>query len=143
MALASNQKEQMAKRLKQELELSATEYTIAAKQDADSDPVIEVKLSTTVVALIAIKRKTFTGFNIVNEISSSAGNGFPEHDMWLVVKDDLTLVGMAKITKAAAAIGCSTMKIAVEASADLTDIGDESKVVAQLPNTARYGFSGN
>ncbi len=143
MALASNQKDQMAKRLKQELEKSAPELAAALKQDASGDPVVELKSGATVVALLAIKRRTFSGFNIVNEISAEAGNGYPEHEMWMVVKDDTTLPTMLKLSKAAAAIACSGIKLAVEASADMADIGDESKVDLEIANDARLGFAGN
>jgi hypothetical protein len=143
MALVSNQTQQMAKRLKSDLAALAPEFALSSTTDASGDPVVQVKNGATTIALMAIKRRTFAGFNIVNEISASAGNGFPEHEMWLVVKDDTTLAAMAKLTKAATTIACSGIKLLVEASADLTDIGDESKVVSEIPNDARLGFSGN
>jgi len=143
MALASNQSEQMAKRLKQELEKSAPELAAALKQDAAGAPVVELKDGATVVALMAIKRRTFSGFNIVNEISADAGNGYPEHELWLVVKDDTTLPRMAKLTKAATAIAASGLKLCVEAAVDMADIGDETKVDLEMANDARLGFAGN
>lgn len=138
MALASNQKEQMAKRLKQDLELLAPEFTASM---ADSSTV-ELKSGSTVIALLSIRQRSFSGFNVVAELSSSAAEGLPEHEMWLVVKDDQSLTTMAKLTKAAAAMACSSLKIAVEAAVDAADVGDETKVDLEMPNDARVGFSG-
>lgn len=142
MALQSNHKDLLAKRLKQELSLLAPELSAKTLADADSDPVIELKDGANVVALAAIKRRTFTGFNIVNEISASAGNGYPEHELWLAVKNDISFERLAKLTKATSSMGCSTWKfiktVAAPALADIT----EANVSLEMPNDARVGHSG-
>lgn len=143
MAMASNQSEQMAKRLKADLEKLAPEFAARMTATAANEPVVELKDGATVIALIAFKRRSFSGFNIVAELSSSAGEGYPEHECWLVVKDDQSLTTMAKLTKAATSASASSLKICVEASADIADIGDESKVDAEIGNDARLGATGN
>jgi hypothetical protein len=141
MALASNTKEQIAKRLKQDIEKLAPELTCAAKAAADGQPMIEIKDGATVVALAAIKRKSFNGFNIVAEISSSAGEGLPEHDAFLIVKDDQSLVRMAKLAKAAAGVGCASLKVAASAAPAEADMTDAN--TTEIPNDARLGAVGN
>lgn len=143
MSLASNQKEQMAKRLKADLALLAPELAAASLQDSDSNPVIQLKDGSDVVALAAIKRRSFNGFNVVAELSASAGEGYPEHELWLAVIDTTTLARQTKLTKLCAEMGCSSMKLVVtEAAPALADLVD-ANVSLELPNSARLGSVGN
>lgn len=142
MALATNQKEQMAKRLQADAQILAPEFAVSSTTDANGNPVVLFKSGATVIAEMAIVPRSFNGFQIVAELSSSAAQGLPENEMWLVVKNDQSLATMAKLTKLALSASCSGMKVEVEASVDLSDIGDETKVVLEMPNDARNGFSG-
>lgn len=141
MPLSSNTKEQIAKRLKQDLEKLCPEFACAAKAAADGQPMIEIKDGATVVALAAIKQKKFNGFNIVAEISSSAGEGMPEHDAWLVIKDDRSLTEAAKLAKAVGGAGCASMKVVESSDPAEADMDDAN--AAEIPNDARLGATGN
>jgi len=138
MALKSNQSEQMAKRLKQDLEKLAPELKVAA----DAAASLEIKDGQDVVARIALKRREFEGFNIIHELSSSAGQGFPEHECWLAMKEDTSLERCAKLVKAAAAVGASELKIVKTAEAPEAADLIEANVAVALPNDARLGSVG-
>lgn len=140
MALASNTKDQIAKRLKQDLEKLCPELACAAKAAADGQPMIEVKDGSDVVALVAIKQKSFSGFNIVAEISSSAGEGMPEHDAWLVIKDDQSLTLAARLTKAVAGAGCASLKVVESSDPAEADLVEAD--ATEIPNDARLGATG-
>lgn len=143
MALASNQKDQLAKRVKQEIEKLAPELTVSSVQNgADGQPELTVKSAGTVIALLAVRRRTYKGFNIVAEISESAAEGLPEHELWLAVDDSNTLVQNAKLLKAAFALGCSGLKLIVTVAAPVEADLVEANVSAELPNDARNGFVG-
>lgn len=142
MALASNTKEQLAKRLKQDISLLAPELSVSALEvAADGQPKLEVTAGGTMVAVCAIKRRTYTGFNVVAELSESAAEGLPEHECWVSLSSSATLAQTAKLVKAAAGLGCSALKLissAAPAEADLVD----ANVSVELPNDARVGFAG-
>lgn len=143
MALASNQKEQLAKRVKQEIEKLAPELTVSSVQaGSDGQPELTVKSNGTVIALLAVRRRTYKGFNIVAEISESAAEGLPEHELWLAVDDSNTLVQNAKLLKASFALGCSGLKLIVTTAAPVEADLVEANVSAELPNDARNGFVG-
>jgi hypothetical protein len=136
MALKSNHTDQMAKRLEQDLKLLAPELSIKLKADG----LIEIKKAAAVLALAKLKRMSFDGFNIVAELSGSAGEGFPEHQAWLVIKNDATLGEIAKLVKAVAAAGAAELKVvesAAPAEADMVEANATS-----IPNDARLGAVG-
>lgn len=137
MALKSNQTEQMAKRLKQDLEKLAPELKVAAQAAS-----LEIKDGEDVVARIALKRREFEGFNIIHELSSSAGQGYPEHELWLALKDDSSLERCAKLVKAACAAGASELKLVKTADAPAEADMVEANVAITLPNDARLGAIG-
>lgn len=142
MALASNTKEQLAKRLKQDLEKLAPELSVSALQmAADGQPKLEVKSGATTVAVCAIKRRTYKGFNVVAELSESAAEGLPEHECWVALKSDATLAQTAKLVKAASALGCSVTKLVSSSAPAEADLVDAS-VTVELPNDARNGQVG-
>lgn len=143
MALASNQKEQLAKRLKQDIEKLAPELSVSALQaGADGQPKLEVKKSDgSTLAVVAIRRRTYKGFNVVAELSESAAEGLPEHECWLCIKSTASMVETAKLVKAAAALGCSSLKLISDASPAEADLTEEN-VAAEMPNDARVGHVG-
>lgn len=142
MALASNTKEQLAKRLKQDIEKLAPELSVSALQmAADGQPKLEVKDGATTLAVCAIKRRTYKGFNVVAELSESAAEGLPEHECWVALKSDASLAHTAKLVKAASALGCSVTKLVSSAAPAEADLVDAS-VTVELPNDARNGQVG-
>lgn len=142
MALASNTKEQLAKRLKQDIEKLAPELSVSALQvAADGQPKLEVKSGSTTIAVVAIKRRTYKGFNVVAELSESAAEGLPEHECWVALKSDATLAQTAKLVKASAALGCSALKLVTSAAPAEADLV-EANVAVEMPNDARVGHVG-
>ena len=142
MALASNTKEQLAKRLKQDIEKLAPELSVSTLQAAaDGQPKLEVKSGSTTVAVCAVKRRTYKGFNVVAELSESAAEGLPEHECWVVIKSDATLSQTAKLVKAASTLGCSVTKLVSSEEPSESDLVDSS-VTVELPNDARVGQVG-
>lgn len=143
MALASNTKEQLAKRLKQDLEKAAPELQVSALQAAaDGQPKLEIKdASDALIAIAQIKRKTFNGFNIVAELSSSAAEGLPEHECWLVLKDDQDQAMTAKLAILGHRLGCASFKLVASAAPAEGD-AVEANVTLELGNDPRHGASG-
>lgn len=135
--LKSNETEQMIKRLKADLKIIAAD--LSSESDSES---ITLKSSGTAVAVIVLKRRSFEGFNILNELSSEVGQGFPEHEAYVVLKADAALAVIAKVVKATAAIGCSSMKIAQTSAAPAKADAVDANVVAELAADARLGAVG-
>ena len=142
MALASNMKRQLARRLADDMVQLNPTYTVAQSDTAAGDPALLVSEAGVAIAAMQIKRRSFTGFNIVAELSSSAGEGFPEHECWLVMKSDAAPHKAASLMKAADLAGCSVVKIGeVVAAPALTDLID-ANVVLEIANSARNGQTG-
>jgi hypothetical protein len=142
MALANNHREQMAKKLKADLQLLAADLACKLSDDA-GDPLIELKSGSTVVALLKIQRRKFDGFQMLAELSSDSAQGLPEHECWVAIRDTMAHDRFAKISKAAFGIGASSLKLVVKngadpASSDLV----EANVTAEIPNSARLGAVG-
>jgi len=139
MALKSNQTEQMAKRLKSEIEKLAPEFKVE-----NSGTLLTVKEDGAAVSFIKLQRRSFDGFNIAYELSESAGQGFPEHECFVAFKDDFAHEKFAKIVKCAASAGCSEMKLCKVPAASTLDASSaaESSVTATIPNDARIGSVG-
>jgi hypothetical protein len=126
MALASNMKRQLARKLTDDMTALNPAYTVAAQD----------------TAAMQIKRRAFIGFNIVAELSSSAGEGFPEHECWLVVKSTQDPLTVAQLMKAADLAGCSVVKFGeVTAAPALADLID-ANIVAEIANNPRMGQTG-
>lgn len=136
--LKSNETEQMAKRLQSDLKIIAAELSTEKPQEN----ALVIKSGADVKAVIVLKRREFNGFNILNELSSEVGQGFPEHEAFVVFKADCTLVQIAKIVKATAAIGCSSMKICQTAAAPSVADATDANLQAELSNDARLGAVG-
>jgi len=140
MALASNTRDQLALRLRQNIERLAPEWAVSASHES-GDPAIKVTEDSDTIAAIVIRRKSFVGLNIVAELSSSAAEGLPEHDVFLVIKDDLSPAKAAKLTKAATLLGCASLKVCEKAAPSASDAA-ESSVTAEIPNSADFGAVG-
>ncbi len=138
--MRTNQREQMAKRLKQDLEKLAPEFSVAPST-YNSEPLLSISDNTGVVALAWLKPRSFEGYNIVAELSSDAGQGYPETELWLDVINSTSLARMAKLVKAATHIGASSFKLLTSAAPATADLVD-ANVVEELPNDPRIGASG-
>jgi hypothetical protein len=136
--LKSNETEQMVKRLQADLKIIAAELSI----EKPSENALVIKEGADAKAAIVLKRRTFEGFNILNELSSEVGQGFPEHEAYVVFKNDCSLAQIAKIVKASAAIGCSSMKICQVSTAPSAADAVDANLVAELANDARLGAVG-
>lgn len=136
--LKSNETEQMIKHLQADLKLIAAEFSI----EKPSENALVIKSGAEAKACIVLKRRSFSGFNILNELSSEVGQGFPEHEAFVVFKADASLAAIAKIVKATAAIGCSSMKICQTAAAPSEADASDANLVAELANDARLGAVG-
>jgi hypothetical protein len=143
MALASNTKEQLAKRLKQDLQAAAPEMSVSALQAAaDGQPLLEIRdASAVLIAIAQIKRKTYVGFNIVAELSASAAEGLPEHDLWLVIKNDQSQAVTAKLAAVAHRLGTASFKLCPSAAPAEADAVD-ANVALELGNDPRHGAVG-
>lgn len=141
MALRSNATDQMAKRLKQDVQLLAPALTVSLAADANGNPYVQVSNGATSVAIIGLSRRHFQGYNIVAELSPSAGEGFPEHQAVLAVKSDTTPSTMALLTKAAMSAQASELAIVETVAAPvLADLA--AAATAIIPNDARLGSVG-
>ena len=136
--LKSNETEQMAKRLQADLKIVAAELSSSKPQEN----AVVVKAGAVTKAVIVLKRRSFSGFNILNELSSEVGQGFPEHEAYVVFKADATLVEIAKVIKVTAAIGCSSMKVCQTAAEPTVDDAVDANLQAELSNDARLGAVG-
>lgn len=141
MALANNQRDQLAKRLKADIEVREG-YTVDLSYLSSGDPLLTIKnTSATIIAYCSIARRSFDGFNVVAELSSSAAEGLPEHVAYMLVDSDEADAVKAKLSVYAYSLGCSSTKLgfkAVIASSDLVD----ANVNAEIPNSARLGAVG-
>ena len=142
MALSSNQKEQLAKRLKADYELRSLGLTVElGAHSVSGDPLLTLKVGATVVALCLISRRSFVGFNVVAELSSSAAEGLPEHIAYLLQLNSNSQLLTAELAMVAKQLGTSSIKLGFKAApveADLTD----ANVAGEFANDARNGASG-
>jgi hypothetical protein len=146
MSLASNHRFQLMKRLKRDMELAAPEFALSDESvDSGANPALRLKIAGTDVALIAIRRKSFNGFQVVAELSSSSAEGLPEHDMWVQVDTDaagVTVAKAAKIASMAAKIGCASMKLVFSTAAPAEAQLIEANISEDIGNDARLGATG-
>jgi len=142
MPLANNQREQLAKRLKADIELREPDFIVTPETASTGEPILKIEDSGGTIAFAAISKREFAGFNVVAELSSSAAEGLPEHITWLAVDSGESQLVTSRLIVAVRDIGTSSLKLAFEASVDNTDVLDDAKVVAELPNNARAGASG-
>lgn len=142
MALASNTKEQLAKRLKADIELRDASLTVVSEVAASGDPVLTIKSGATVVGLCQISRRSFSGFNVVAELSSSAAEGLPEHVAYLLQLNTNTQLLTAKLAVVVKQLGTSSVKLGFKAAPVIADMVDDTYVSEEIPNDSRAGASG-
>lgn len=142
MPLANNQKEQLADRLEADIKLREPSFTVTRDLGASDEPILLVDSGSGVDAAFAISKRTFDGFNVVAELSSSAAEGLPEHIAWVAVDTGATQILSMKYMQMAVDAGTSSIKVAFEATIDKDSVLDESLVAAELPANARTGASG-
>jgi len=142
MPLANNQREQLGKRLKADIGLRKPDLVIDESVSANGEPIFVVSAGGNEEAAFAVSKIEFAGFNVVAELSSSAAEGLPEHITWLAIDTGATQLFAAEMMQLAVNLGTSSIKLAFEATIDKDDVLDDAKVVAELPNSARLGASG-
>lgn len=140
MALANNTRFQLAQRLTQNLKSLNPDCTIAQSTDG-IDPALAISDTSGVIAVAVIRQKTFIGLNIVAEISSSAGEGTPEHDLFLAMLPTTSPSRASKLSKAASLLGTASLKI-VEDATPLAAHCVDANVTAEIPNSAEFGSVG-
>lgn len=143
MPLANNQREQLGSRLEADIGLREPGLTITKSLGADNEPIFLVSSGGNEEAAFAIEKRSFDGFNVVAELSSSAAEGLPEHITWLAIDTGATQLFAAKMMQLAVNVFASSIKMVFEASITVASVLDESKVAEELSNDARNGASGN
>lgn len=141
MALASNTREQLAKRLKADLQLRDPSLTVDSGLSAAGDPLLTVKNGATVEMTVLISRRSYNGFNVVAELSQSAAEGLPEHVCYAQILNTLGQLKTAKYAMFVKQLGTSSMKLSFDAApaeANMTD----ANVAEEIANDARVGAVG-
>jgi len=93
--------------------------------------------------VVALEQRTYAGFNVVAELSSSAAAGLPEYIAYCAISSSLSQVLTAQISMEVKALGTSSMKQLFPASPTLVNVIDETQVVAEFANDAVLGAVGN
>ena len=141
MALASNVRDQLAKRLKADIELRDASLVATIGASAGGDPLLTIKSGATVVALCLISRFTYSGFNVVAELSSSAAEGLPEHSAYLMQLNTNSQLLTAKLAMVVKMIGTASVKLGFSAAPVEGDL-IAANVAEEFPNDARSGAAG-
>lgn len=147
MALAGNTRFQLAERLQADIQLREPTYTVVSSTQVTAvpgDPLLTVKnASAATIAIIAIDRRTFSGFNVVAELSSSAAEGLPEHIGYMLIDTAQSQTVVSKMVAYLVKIGFSSVQIGFVAAGSLTEANlTAANVAFELSNDARYGASG-
>lgn len=147
MALATNTKDQLAKRLQADIQLREPTYTVDSSTQVTAvpgDPLLTVKdAGASKIAIIAIDRRTFSGFQVVAELSSSAAEGLPEHVAYMLIDTAQSQTVVSKMVMYLGHIGFSSVKVGFVASGSLTEANlTDANVAFELANDPRYGASG-
>jgi hypothetical protein len=153
MALATNTRDQLGKRLAADLALT-NGMTVTVAQTLGNggnpgcpiagDPLLTVFNSAgTKIALISIDQFTFNGFNVVAELSSSAAVGLPEHMTYLLVNSAASQLDTSLLSAVVKRLGTATIKYGFVAVGSLTEANlSDANIAFQLPNDSRLGASG-
>ena len=141
MALMNNMREQLAKRLAADIPLRVPSMVVAQSVMASGDPMLTISVSGTAIAVAAITRRTYNGFNVVAELSASAAEGLPEHFCWMMIKDNQTQLVTAELAMIAKQLGTSAVKLGFVASPAEGSLVDAS-VSVEFANDARLGAVG-
>jgi len=142
MPLANNQREQLVKRLEADIKLREPSFTITKDFGSNGETILLIDSGSGVDAAFTVSKRTFEGFNVVAELSSSAAEGLPEHVAWVAVDTGATQILSMKYMQMAVDVGASSVKVAFEATIDKDSVLDETLVAAELPANARTGASG-
>jgi hypothetical protein len=128
MARPSQQKFRLMKVFKRAMANLAGSYTLTDTTLADGSPAVLIASGGTTFGLAAIQQKSYSGFNIVGDISTSAGEGNPEHNFKLHFKSNAspaTIDATSLVSILAARTGCAACQIYLStntpAEAELTD----------------------
>jgi hypothetical protein len=143
MALSSNSKEQIAKRLKANLGLRFPGYSVASAVDTNGNPALILTNASAVdVAAFVVARRSFVGFNVVAELSASAAEGLPEHVLMVACRSDASQLVTADIFMSAHEMGTSSLTLAFPAAATVAAAIDTAQQVQEFVNDARLGAVG-
>jgi len=149
MARQSNQKDQLTRRLKQMCKRFLSDYTVgdlALTGAGFAQQGVTVTSSGGVLlALLAVKQRSFSGFNVVAELSSSAGEGLPEHELWVCEDSDasgMTNIFLARLMAVASKLGCSSIKFIDSTSTPAESVLTEANVDVEIPNSDQLGAVG-
>ena len=145
MALQTNQRQQMIKRIKQTIKLSIPSVTVSDAPLASGEPGIMLTIASVDVAHISLQPKTFNGFNVVAELSTSAAVGFPETELFLQL--DTAAAGMsydmaAIIMHNASKLGCSSIKVIASTASPAAANAVDANVTSEIANDAILGSVG-
>jgi hypothetical protein len=148
MALATNTKYQLADRLQADLQFAGYTVTRAlatgSNEVAAGDPLLTVVNSgSTKVALISIDQRTYNGFNVVAELSSSAAVGLPEHVCYLAINSAASQLDTAQLALITKRLGTSSVQLSFQAVGNLDEAHLlAANVSAEVANDPRNGASG-
>jgi hypothetical protein len=137
VALPSNLKQQIAKRLADAIQRLDGDM----KATAVADSTLKVEKAGATLAVITLKTRSFHGYNIVAELSSSAGEGQPETELFIELNSANGIADNAKLIKLASAAQCSCMKV-LESAAPAEANAVDANVLAEIPNSPYLGAVG-
>lgn len=145
MSLSTNSRQQMIKRIKQDIKFSMPAVVTTDAPQANGEPGIMLSIAGVNVSHIALSPRSFNGFQVVAELSSSAAEGFPETDLYLQLDTDAA--GMnhnvaAQIVHNASKLGCSMIKMIASTASPAAANAIDANVTAEIPNDARLGAVG-
>ncbi len=152
MALANNQRYQLADRLQADLQLTGYTVTktltlgtgVSVGTPQAGDPLLAVYNSAeTEVALIAIDQRHFNSFNVVAELSQSAAEGLPEHITYCLMNSADSQLDSVLLSAIVKRLGTSSVKYGFVAVGSLSENNmSDANVAYELPNDSRSGASG-
>jgi hypothetical protein len=154
MSLATNTRDQIVRRLKRNIELTVPNSTVVLSQCTSADavaagesPSLIVSISAVAVAYIAALPKSFNGFNVVAELSSTSANGLPETDLFLQFDEaaaSYSIDAVQRLVYQCGRMGCSELDI-INTSAEETLDGSEilyANITTQIANDPSLGGVG-
>lgn len=134
MALGNNTRWQIAHKL--QADIGVLYGTSVQIQNDNGNPAILLSG----IALFEIQQRSFDGFQMLAELSSTSAQGMPEHTLIFVVSSSASLVDMAKVSKLAFGMGLSSVQLISSASPALSDVS--GTVLAEIANDLRLGAVG-
>jgi hypothetical protein len=144
MARFSIVKDQLIARLKRSLKRSTT-LTLVDDSLSDGSPALVIKSGATAIAYVAVQPRSFNGFNVVAELSSAAGEGYPEHVVHVYFDTDaagMDTATAAQIAMLAGRIGASSMAVYQNTTAPSNAVIIAANLVYEIANTDEAGAVG-